>query len=196
VRLALLSKAAHRRLVGDYAVLEPTSSFDGATCDGELTAAGWDAHSWTTAIPAAGRTGLVEAMMRMRVHTGAGLRVDGERPVAVGTTLVQSVGLGSLRMLIPTRVVRTVDQPDRMGFAYATLPGHPEDGEESFVVERTADGAWRFRVTALSRPASLLVRLSGPLGALAQHLAVRRYLRAARRIAQAAVADPQSRVAG
>ncbi|MDX6274493.1 MAG: hypothetical protein QOJ92_1703 [Frankiales bacterium] len=186
MRLRVLSRAAHRRLVSEYAVLEPTSSFAGATCDGEVTASGWDARTWTTAVPVAGRPALIGAVLRMQVHTAAGLWVDaGALPVAVGTTLVQSIGVGPLRMLIPTRVVRVVDEPGRSGFAYATLRGHPEDGEEAFVVEQLPDGSWRFRVTALSRPASFLVRWSGPLGGLAQQAAVHRYLRAARRIAGA-----------
>jgi uncharacterized protein (UPF0548 family) len=186
VRLRFLTRAAHRDLVRTYAGLEPTSTFGGATCDGEVTATGWDSHTWSAAVPVAGRPALAAAVVRLQVHRRAGLRVDADHlPVRVGTTLVQSIGLGPLRMLIPTRVVRVIDEPGRIGFAYATLPGHPEDGEEAFVVEQRPDGSWRFRVTALSRPASLLVRWSGPLGGLAQQAAVHRYLRAARRIAGA-----------
>ena len=38
------------------------------------------------------------------------------------------VHLGPVRA--PCRVVYVVDEPDRRGFAYGTLPGHPEiDGE-------------------------------------------------------------------
>ena len=42
------------------------------------------------------------------------------------------VHLGPVRA--PCRVVYVVDEPDRRGFAYGTLPGHAESGEERFVV--------------------------------------------------------------
>jgi uncharacterized protein (UPF0548 family) len=36
--------------------------------------------------------------------------------------------LGPIR--VPCRVVYVLDEPERRGFAYGTLPGHPESGEE------------------------------------------------------------------
>jgi uncharacterized protein (UPF0548 family) len=39
-------------------------------------------------------------------------------------------------------VVWTVDEPNRIGFGYGTLQGHPESGEESFVVSREDDDSW------------------------------------------------------
>ena len=39
----------------------------------------------------------------------------------------------------PCRVVYVVDEPDRRGFAYGTLPGHPESGEELFLVRYDPD---------------------------------------------------------
>jgi uncharacterized protein (UPF0548 family) len=35
-----------------------------------------------------------------------------------------------------------VDEPGRRGFAYGTLPGRPETGEEAFVVEKTNDDVY------------------------------------------------------
>jgi uncharacterized protein (UPF0548 family) len=55
---------------------------------------------------------------------------------------------------IPTRVVYVIDEPDRKGFAYGTLPGHPERGEESFVVERRADESVWLVIRSFSRPSS------------------------------------------
>lgn len=69
--------------------------------------------------------------------------------------------------------------PDRAGFAYGTLPGHPESGEEAFVVSRAPDGV-RFTITAFSRPATWLARLGGPVTLLGQEYFTRRYLRALR----------------
>ena len=59
-----------------------------------------------------------------------------------------------------------------------TLPGHPESGEEAFLVVRVGDGC-EFRITAFSRPATLLARASGPLGRAVQRLVTDRYLAAA-----------------
>lgn len=102
-------------------------------------------------------------------------------PVAVeGLVVVLTAGVGPARLRAPTRVVYVVDEPDRQGFAYGTLPGHPESGEELFLVERTADGV-HAEVRAFSRPAWTLLRLSGPVGRQAQRLAARRYLAACAR---------------
>jgi uncharacterized protein (UPF0548 family) len=59
------------------------------------------------------------------------------------------------------------------------LPGHPERGVESFVVQRHADGSVVFTIQAVSRPASLLARIGGPLTRRAQLTMIDRYLRAA-----------------
>jgi uncharacterized protein (UPF0548 family) len=72
-----------------------------------------------------------------------------------------------------------IEEPDRRGFVYGTLPGHPESGEESFVLVRQSDGAVIFTVEATSRPASLLARLGGPVTRWVQAVATDRYLKAA-----------------
>lgn len=84
---------------------------------------------------------------------------------------------------IPCRVVYLVDTPDRKGFGYGTLPGHPERGEESFTVELMADGKVRARVRAFSRPATLLARAGGPVTRLTQQWATNRYVKVLGRIA-------------
>ena len=68
-----------------------------------------------------------------------------------------------------------MDEPDRYGFAYGTLPGHPERGEEAFVVERDKTGAV-FKIIVFSRPAELLARLGGPVTRRIQRTATKRYL--------------------
>jgi uncharacterized protein (UPF0548 family) len=78
----------------------------------------------------------------------------------------------------PVRVVYVVDEPRRRGFAYGTLPGHPECGEESFVVELGDDDAVTFEITAFSRPASRLARAAGPAGRAVQRWVTRRYVKA------------------
>ncbi|WP_404814261.1 DUF1990 family protein [Kitasatospora fiedleri] len=92
-------------------------------------------------------------------------------------------GLRLPRLVIPCRVVWTVEEPDRIGFAYGTLPGHPERGEESFVVSRDADGEVWFEITAFFRLAAWYARLGRPVALLLQHLAIERYLRVVARTA-------------
>ncbi|MCX5382698.1 DUF1990 family protein [Streptomyces sp. NBC_00083] len=108
-------------------------------------------------------------------------------PTAPGDTalvILRAAPFRFPRLVIPCRVVWTVRSAERIGFAYGTLPGHPECGEESFVVGREADGLVWFEVAAFSRPARWYARLGGPFTRLLQDLATRRYLRA---VAAAAV---------
>ena len=81
-----------------------------------------------------------------------------------------------------SRAVDLIDQPDRKGFSYGTLPGHPEAGEERFVLDRRPDGSIQLSVGAVSRPATLAARMAGPLTRAAQAIATRRYLRALDRL--------------
>ena len=87
------------------------------------------------------------------------------------------IGVGPLSIIAPCRVVYVIDESDRCGFGYGTLPGHPESGEESFLLER-ADNAVTFTVTAFSKPATMLTRLAGPIGRRVQDVMTARYLRA------------------
>ena len=98
--------------------------------------------------------------------------------VVVGAVVDLRIGVGLLSVVAPCRVVLVIDEPDRCGFAYGTLPGHPESGEESFMVERRPDGALTLAITAFSRPATTLSKISAPLGRRIQDLFTSRYLRA------------------
>ena len=63
----------------------------------------------------------------------------------------------------PCRVSSVLDEERRWGFAYVTLPGHPEQGEELFTVDLDHRGVVRFVVAATSRPAGPLERLGAPI---------------------------------
>ncbi len=97
------------------------------------------------------------AVMSWQMHRGSGIRVVATAPwAAVGETVVCGIGFGPLRLTAPCRVVWTVDEPRRRGFGYATLPGHPERGEEAFLVERDADDQVWLTVLAFSRPGQVV----------------------------------------
>jgi uncharacterized protein (UPF0548 family) len=113
------------------------------------------------------------------MHDKAGLRVHASEPTArLDAVVVMRLGVGSLSLQIPCRVVEVIDEPNRRGFAYGTLPGHPESGEESFVLDRGADDSIRLTVSAFSKPATRLARLGGPVTRAAQDWMTRRYLAA------------------
>jgi uncharacterized protein (UPF0548 family) len=78
----------------------------------------------------------------------------------------------------PAQVVAVVDEPDRRGFAYGTLAGHPISGEEAFVVHREPDGTVWLTLRSVSGPGRGAWRLAFPLVLVAQRVYRRRYLRA------------------
>jgi uncharacterized protein (UPF0548 family) len=118
-----------------------------------------------------------ETIMTWGVQRGAGLLVVPGLRVTDGAENRIALRLGPLRTWAPCRVVYVVDEQDRKGFAYGTLRGHPECGEESFVVT-FEDDVVRFEVTAFSRPARWFARLGGPVTRLVQRRVTERYLRA------------------
>jgi uncharacterized protein (UPF0548 family) len=113
----------------------------------------------------------------------AGLRVRASGPASTeGAVVLMTAGLPPLGLRIPCRVVWSVTDGDRQGYAYGTLPGHPESGEESFVVSR--DGAdVVFEMVAFSRLATRAARLGGPVSRVLQAVALTRYTGAVRRAA-------------
>jgi uncharacterized protein (UPF0548 family) len=114
--------------------------------------------------------------MRWGMLRGAGLRIEATTEVAaVGSEVI--VRLGPVRA--PCRVVYIVDEPDLRGFAYGTLPGHAESGEERFVVRYdSASDEVVAEVTAFSRHATWWSRLGSPVTSVAQRVITERYLRA------------------
>ena len=118
------------------------------------------------------------AVAGWQVQLRAGLTVSASSPTAIpGTVALLGLGIGPLRLGAPCRVVYAVDQPRRQGFAYGTLPGHPESGEEAFIVEHHDDDTVSFTVTAFSRPSTAIARAAGPCGHLIQGWITTRYLR-------------------
>ena len=127
----------------------------------------------------------VDGLFDWRMHRGAGLRpTTSSATASPGVVVVLRAGWGPLQVTIPCRVVYAVAENDRRGFAYGTLPGHPERGEESFLVVLTATGDVRFEIRAFSRPASLLARAGGPVTRGVQHYVTGRYVRALRALAR------------
>lgn len=129
---------------------------------------------------------LGELVLDWAVQRRSGIAVrtedDSDAPAATEGLRVRVVipllvaGAVRLEVAAPAVVVRVLREPDAIGFAYRTLPGHPEAGEESFVVRRSGDRAV-FELRALSRPA-FPYSLAAPVGRAMQRRYTERYLRA------------------
>lgn len=115
--------------------------------------------------------------MRWGIFTRAGFGVSGGE-IAVGNDAVLRGGIGPFRTTAPVRIVYTIDEPTRRGYAFGTLPGHPLRGEELFVVERADDDSVWLRIRSFSRPAGPIWWAAFPVLRVVQSLAVGRYLKA------------------
>ncbi len=127
----------------------------------------------------------VDVLMTWKMHEGAGLVVAASGPASTGMVVAMAAPLPVGWVDVVCRVVDVVDLPQRKGFAYGTLPSHPERGEESFTVVVGADGTVTFEIVAVSRPRQLLARLCPPVARRLQVAATNRYFDA---IAAAAAA--------
>ena len=86
-------------------------------------------------------------------------------PGEVCAVLAQHLGFWSMNA---ARIVYVIDEPDRFGFGYGTLPGHAYRGEERFLVERLEDDSVWYDVAAFSRPNRWLVWAGLPVARLLQ----------------------------
>jgi len=119
-------------------------------------------------------------VLAWRVKTASGFTVDPAGPVSPGDRVLVTAHLLGARIVEPVEVVSVVEEPDRVGFAYRTLPGHPVSGEEAFVVVRDGDET-HLVIRSLTRAASEQPwRALYPLLRLVQLVVRRRYLRALR----------------
>jgi uncharacterized protein (UPF0548 family) len=161
---------------------ELTYAPTGGSLDG-VAPVGLTRREWTVALRGASAFDRgCDAIRSWGVHRGAGLDVLADGPPVAGTNVAMIAPLPFGFVEITCRVVVVVDEPNRFGFAYGTLPVHPEVGEESFVITRTDDGGGaRFDVQAVSRPVHPVARALSPVAHRLQDAAVRRYLSAMRR---------------
>jgi uncharacterized protein (UPF0548 family) len=116
------------------------------------------------------------------VTTAAGVALEAEF-----VTQIHHLGIWSLN---PCRIIEVVDRREdgeaRFGFAFGTLSGHAEQGEERFEVrwDRESDRV-EYRVVAFSRPAHPLAVLGFPVARAYQRKFQRESCEVMRRIAAA-----------
>ena len=130
----------------------------------------------------------VVALMTWGVQRGSDIDVRASHsPAQVGTVVSQLIGVRGLGMVAPCKVVYVVDEGDRRGFAYGTLPGHPESGEESFVISILDDESLALDIRSFSRPGNVISRIGQPVSHWVQDKMTDKYVAAAQRIARNSV---------
>jgi len=115
-----------------------------------------------------------EAVRQWKMFPGGWAFVFPEAiPIREGGVVAMAAQVLGLWWLNSCRIVYVFDEANRYGFAYGTLPGHVECGEELFLVEKTADGRVRYTLRAFSRPRFWVARLGYPLARRFQRKFVR-----------------------
>lgn len=126
---------------------------------------------------------LVQILMTWGIKTRSGFSVEpmpGQHRVEVGENYTLVLRIGPMQVREPVRIMAVVDQPDRVGFSYGTLDGHPVAGEEAFILDRANDGRVTLVQRSISRAPSGAWRLAYPFARLLQPVFRRRYSRALR----------------
>lgn len=119
-------------------------------------------------------------VLRWKVKTASGFAVESAGPVSPREKVSVTARFCGVRIVEPVEVVTVVEQPNRVGFSYRTMPGHPVCGEEAFIVHRRGEEV-SLTIRSLTRAASQQPWLSlYPLLRVVQLLVRRRYLRALR----------------
>jgi uncharacterized protein (UPF0548 family) len=86
------------------------------------------------------------------------------RPGEVVAITGRSIGLWWLNSCRIIYVIDVTDPISRFGFAYGTLPGHVESGEERFLLEWDQDeGSVWYDILAFSRPSHFLAKIGYPI---------------------------------
>ena len=86
-----------------------------------------------------------------------------DTPICAGeliAVVAHTFGVWSVNV---ARIIYVIDEPRRFGFAYGTMPGHVEQGEERFLLEQTDDDSVWYDILAFSRPRHILARIGKPL---------------------------------
>jgi uncharacterized protein (UPF0548 family) len=119
----------------------------------------------------------VEGIRTWQAHRAAKVSPRSSAPIEVGATAMFVVKLFPMEIRICCRIVSVVDEPNRFGFSYGTLPCHPEVGEEQFLVERNPDtNDVTFRINVFWKSVSPLLRLGSPITKAMQRNYTERYL--------------------
>ena len=94
--------------------------------------------------------------------------IEPKVPIEDGRVLGVLVNALGMWFLNSARIVYVIDEPRTFAFAYGTLPGHAECGEERFSVEHLEGGAVWYDVRAFSKPRYWGARVAYPVTRMLQ----------------------------
>jgi len=196
LRFGALDQAESDHLLRAARSAMPTYNHVGSTLDPER----WAVPAVRVRHRTVGRGPVSFGAARQALRTwvpqlGIGATVEPEgQAVVAGATVLIVLRRGPLHVVAPDRVVGVIDEPRRFGFAYGSLPGHPERGEESFVVEHLDDDTVRATIRVQAGPGTLAAHVVAPLVRAVQHAALDGYLAAiARHVNATATPERPSR---
>jgi uncharacterized protein (UPF0548 family) len=179
VQLSFLDAAALTRIVMRLERLDVSYERVGVT----LSSAAMETHVVRLGSGQATFETARTALQSWVTHQSSWLRTFPGLPQQAGQTVLVVLKLPgtALGLVFGCKVVEMIDSERHFGFAYGSLPGHPERGEELFLVEWHVDDRVTFTLKAKSDPANLLYRLGRPFGELMRSLGSRQYLKAMQR---------------
>ena len=135
----------------------------GATERGAPPGFAWDHNRQELGRGAAGFARAKAALREWRMFPAWTAIEPNDVPIARDLVVAVHVHALGIWWLNAARIVMLLDEPRRFGFAYGTLPGHAECGEERFVVEWLDDDTVWYDVRAFSRPRLVAARLAYPV---------------------------------
>ena len=152
-------REAQRRLPFSYPCV-------GVTRDGGATPAGYDRdrNRQLLGTGAAAFATARDAIRAWRMFPAPLATIEpAGTPIAEGEVAGVIVHAFGVWFLNAARIVYVIDEPRRFGFAYGTLPGHAERGEERFLIEWLTDDTVWYDLDAISRPRYWAARVAYPV---------------------------------
>ena len=100
-----------------------------------------------------------------------------------GKTVAVFFYLFGLWWLNSCRIVYTMNDENCFGFAYGTLPGHVEKGEECFWIEKGSNGDVYYHIRAFSKPRIWLTKIGYPIARWQQRRFVKESMQRMKKLA-------------
>ena len=125
-----------------------------------------------------------QAIRQWTMFPGGWARIYSDiTPIEVGQVVVMCARVMGFWWLNCSRIVYTVNEAHRFGFAYGTLHHHAESGEELFQVKMYENGQVYYEIQAFSRPRHWMARLGFPLARYYQRQFVKDSLKNMKKVA-------------
>jgi uncharacterized protein (UPF0548 family) len=105
-----------------------------------------------------------KAIQAWKMFPGGWAFILPEAPnIQEGAVVAMAARVLGIWWLNSCRIVYVINEDKAFGFAYGTLPGHAECGEELFLVEMDEIGDVWYKLKAFSKPRHWAARLAFPL---------------------------------